>query len=88
MCKLGVSYCSVDPGLILLALALQQAAVAFPSVECGKVLLEFGADIESENARGETPLIRACTFNKHTAFTKFLLEKGANVNMQTLVRVM
>ena len=41
-------------------------------------LLEKGADVESKDAAGQTPLLRAAE-NGHEAVVKLLLEKGADV---------
>jgi ankyrin repeat protein len=41
-----------------------------------KLLLEKGADVESKDAVGQTPLSRAAT-GGHKAVVKLLLEKGA-----------
>jgi ankyrin repeat protein len=41
-----------------------------------KLLLEKGADVESKNSIGQTPLLSAA-WNGHEAVVKLLLEKGA-----------
>ena len=53
-----------------------------------KILLSFGGDLESVNDKGETPLY--CCIKRETtepnqklAFVKFLIAKGANLNLET-----
>ncbi|XP_069991099.1 ankyrin repeat and SOCS box protein 12 [Penaeus vannamei] len=52
-------------------------AVSGGSVECAKVLIEAGADIELEDVKGQTPLFVA-TSTRKTELMKVLLESGAN----------
>lgn len=46
-----------------------------------KRLLDEGADIDSTNERGETPLCLAAKY-KYLDVVKFLIDRGANVNTQ------
>ena len=48
-------------------------------LECIKVLLEYGADIHSEDIENETAITLAA-FYGHTECVRYLLEQGANVN--------
>jgi ankyrin repeat protein len=67
----------VVPGAItpLCIATLQQ------SVECTRILLEHGADVNATNTNGNTPLINAVRMN-HTEIFHVLLEFGANIFMR------
>jgi uncharacterized protein len=62
----------------------EQAATAPhepPWVTNVRLLLDSGADIETRDDEGETPLTRAASFGQTETF-KFLLERGAKVNIR------
>lgn len=56
-----------------------QASCFRGSLECIDLLLEYGADINSYNEEGNTPLITASYYG-HEKAVKRLLEKNANIN--------
>jgi ankyrin repeat protein len=47
--------------------------------ECVAILLKHGAAVDTKDADGETPLMKACQ-KGHTSVARILLERGANVN--------
>lgn len=48
--------------------------------EIGEALIEYGADVNNRNERGETPLMRA-SWRGHLPFVQMLLENGAKINL-------
>jgi ankyrin repeat protein len=57
------------------------SAALHESVECTRILLEHGADVNATNTNGNTPLINAVRLN-HTEIFHVLLEFGANIFMR------
>ncbi|PWU08986.1 MAG: hypothetical protein C5B51_06815 [Terriglobia bacterium] len=49
-------------------------------IECGRVMLDAGVDINQVDADGTSALVISI-LNKHYSFAKFLLDRGANPNI-------
>jgi ankyrin repeat protein len=49
-------------------------------IETGRVMLDAGVDVNSKDADSTTPLVVGI-LNKHYAFAKFLLDRGADPNL-------
>jgi len=56
------------------------AAALYGNYEMVKFLVEAGAQVNTKNEFGITPLIYACD-NEHIAIAKYFIEMGADVNM-------
>ncbi|MBR5895721.1 MAG: ankyrin repeat domain-containing protein [Akkermansia sp.] len=69
-CNVVGGYCSRGP----LTLAAQKG-----HLECVKLLIEYGADIQEEDIEMDTPITLAAS-NGHTECVRYLLEKGADVD--------
>jgi ankyrin repeat protein len=50
------------------------------NIELVKLLLEYGADVNSKDDDGYTPLSIACKY-KNTELVKLLIEHGADIDM-------
>lgn len=57
-------------------------AVMHGSVECTRLLLDAGANVNHKNKDGITPLHRAAEYERPDCAT-LLLEKGADINIMT-----
>lgn len=66
--------------------ALQQCPIHFAAmndqkgVKCTQLLYEYGADLNTQDGEGNSPLYHACAVENVLLF-KFLMEKGANANL-------
>jgi uncharacterized protein len=58
-----------------------QPMAEFPWVTNVRLLLDAGADIETRDEEGSTPLMRAATYAQTETF-KLLLERGAKINVR------
>lgn len=56
------------------------------NLDCLKLIISAGAEINSQSVSGETPLIKAIRFNKYSN-TKILLRYGAESTIQFSVRI-
>lgn len=70
--KMDTSNCDINISLIDMCKNNNEQIV--------KMLIENGANINSKDKHGDTPLTIACTQNKDT-LVKYLVEGGANINI-------
>jgi ankyrin repeat protein len=62
------------------ATLLHYALSNFPDIECAKILVDAGADVNRPDRTGATPLHLVCACGAHPEAVSFLLEHGAQVN--------
>jgi len=77
----------VEKGVnVHLSNSLQENAFALVvhtgNMELWEKLYSLGIDFDQKDADGYTPLLEACSFNR-SSMIKFLIEKGADVNIQS-----
>ena len=62
------------------ATLLHYALSNVPDIECAKLLVQAGADVNQPDRTGATPLHLVCACGAHPEAVSFLLEHGAQVN--------
>lgn len=59
---------------------MHHAMINIPDIECAKLLVEAGADVNQADRTGATPLHLVCACGARLEAVSFLLEHGARVN--------
>ncbi len=52
------------------------------TLECLRILLQYGAEIDARRGDGQTPLMIACSDNSKEAMVELLLAQGADPTLQ------
>ncbi|XP_048411315.1 protein phosphatase 1 regulatory subunit 27-like [Stegostoma tigrinum] len=66
--------------LYLTGMAALHEAVLSGNLECVKLLIKYGADIQQKDENGWTPLHMSCS-DGHLEIAKYLLSQGARANV-------